>query len=67
VTEAQDEKLEIRNPKSETNSNDQNTKDQNHVWNFGNYNLGFVSSFEFSISNFSKLCAAVSILAVRVS
>ncbi|MCU0286365.1 MAG: amino acid adenylation domain-containing protein [Acidobacteria bacterium] len=52
-------KSEIRNPKSETNPNDQNTNDQNKnhhpravsVLNFENLNFEFVSNFVLRASN----------------
>ena len=50
-------KSEIRNPKSETNSNAQNINDQNKnpgtafVLNFENLNFDIVSNFEFRASN----------------
>ncbi len=43
-------KLEARNPKSETNSNNQNTNDKN-VLDLEHSNLGIVSNFDIRISN----------------
>jgi hypothetical protein len=45
-------KLEARNPKFETNSNDRNPKLRIlPFWKFENLNFGFVSSFDIRISN----------------
>jgi hypothetical protein len=59
-------KFEVRNPKFETNSNDQNLNDQNKnsnskqfgafVLNFEHLNFGFVSDFDIRISDLLLFC-----------
>ena len=62
-----DNKFEARNPKFETNSNDQKLNDQNKnvsskqfvafVLNFEHLNFGFVSDFDIRISDLLILMA----------
>ncbi len=47
--------FEARNSKSETNSNDRNTKFGTlSFWKFEDSDLGFVSSFDIRISDFKE-------------
>jgi hypothetical protein len=51
--------IEARITKFETNSNDQNSKPKRRKYykfgEFGHLNLGFISSFDIRISDFSRL------------
>ncbi len=57
-------KSEIRNPKSETNSNNQNPNDQNSFENLKIRILKIVSSFEFRYSNLIILVFAFCVLSL---